>query len=536
MLKSFLLLSQLLVICHPEDSLRPVAQEIASQENAALADSWVGAKGEYLLWVVEPGRLSDQTIIAFARAWKEQFPETAVGLIIGRTPQQAQDLWKSGRQARNHPIAAVDTRSAPISKADFLKTLTTHRYLTFAGHGGQTFLALSEKESLRSRDLPPLNHLVLGTASCNVFRPWAEDSIALAFAEKGAAVFAGFAYSPEAGYLVGCYHGWPFRYTSPDFPIGRVIQLQNQGAMQAFAALPYYLLLGDPRIALSSGPGYARKVDEESELGRTITMTDMPQGFLPLRIRGGAAFSRIEAAGTAFAQGYPFYNSRLQAMDIGADKYVLVEHSGGTLSLRLSRQTSAWWLARTVILESLDTVLLFLVNSRESAMILIILGLIALAIVFRTGLTQSTVLAGAMTGSLLALGHLGWMLARLENAAVTSKALHLNPLTVVATLLLTGCAAALFVRSHGWRGRIVALSLASFPAWFPGLLHLGMTASANWFIFRPRIGAEVYNYHCALLALLAAVMLALFFALIFTLISRIPGIREKSICQAKQKD
>ncbi len=509
MLRSFFLMTQLLVVCHPEDLLRPVAEEIAAQEHAAVKDSWEGAQGDYLVWVVEPQRLSDKAVIAFTRSWRDQFRNTAVGLIVGQTPRQARELWSRSAQVRGDPAAALDVRSAPVSPKDFLDTVATHGYVTFAGHGGQTFLALGEDTSMKARDLPPLRGLVLGTASCNVFRPWAEDSIALGFAEKGAAAFAGFVYSPEAGYLIGCYRGLPLRWTTPEFPIGRVIQLQNQSAMQAFADLPYYLLLGDPRIHLHRGPLYSHR--EEENLGdiRIITMHDVPRGFVPLILKDGSAFERIAASGTETARGFPFYNSRLQAMDIGPDKYVLAEHGGGTLTLRLSRSASAGWQVKAAILESLDTLLVFVINSTESAAILILVGLAALGASSAVrSCTLRTALAGAAAGGFLALLHAIWVGSRVPDAVVTSKPLAFSFLPIVATFLLAGCGAIRFLRAPGRRGRLAAVTISSLPGLLPGILHLGVTAAANELLFRPRVGAAVYNYHCALLALTAAVFLA----------------------------
>jgi len=93
MLGQLLLLAQVAVVCHPTDSFRPLVEEIARGEGVAVAGSWNEAKGDYLIWVVEPGRLSDRVLVSFARAWRDRFPQTAVGLISGRTPEQARALW-----------------------------------------------------------------------------------------------------------------------------------------------------------------------------------------------------------------------------------------------------------------------------------------------------------------------------------------------------------------------------------------------------------------------------------------------------------
>ena len=87
MLGQLLLLAHIAVICDPADPLRRVAEEIAREEHVRVGDSWSEAHAEYGVWVVDPGHLSDRTMVDFARAWRDRFPETAVGLITGRTPE-----------------------------------------------------------------------------------------------------------------------------------------------------------------------------------------------------------------------------------------------------------------------------------------------------------------------------------------------------------------------------------------------------------------------------------------------------------------
>ncbi len=171
MLAELLVLAHLAVICDPADSLRPVAAEIAQEEGVALADSYSDIRAEYLIWVVQPGRLSDRVIAGFARAWRDRFPQTAVGLISGRTPESAKVLWRRARHVRASPSSAFDA-SNPVPHQRFAEALAEGGYITFAGHGGETYLQLDADTVLPSSELPPVPNLVLGTASCNVFRPW----------------------------------------------------------------------------------------------------------------------------------------------------------------------------------------------------------------------------------------------------------------------------------------------------------------------------------------------------------------------------
>ena len=197
-----------------------------------------------------------------------------------------------------------------------------------------------------------LNQIVVSTGSCQTVRPWNDNSIALRFVDQGAAAYAGFVYSPNEGYLIGEFDGLPFRYTWPGFPIGHVIQAQNRGTLQGFARFPYLFLLGDPRIAFQSYPPYSLVDDRLEDGQRILKFQQVPSGVIPVRITGGATYRFVEAEGiTTAAEQDPFYNSRLQMVDIQEDKYILLVHPGGDLTLRLRPQAPWHWFLRDILLD-----------------------------------------------------------------------------------------------------------------------------------------------------------------------------------------
>jgi len=98
------------------------------------------------------------------------------------------------------------------------------------------------------------------------------------------------------------------------------------------------------------------------------------------------------------------------------------------------------------------------------------------------------------------------VLARLSHITVMSKSTSFNPLAMVGTFVLTGSAGALYVQAQGRRGRATALLLATFPAWFPAVLHFAFTFGANITVFRPNVGASIYNHEMALLAAFSSVI------------------------------
>ncbi len=495
----------LFVVCDPVDALRPAAEEIAQQERGRVLDSWPVPDGGYAMWVIEPGRLSDRVVVEFARLWRDRFPRTAVGLITGRTQEQSLALWRRAREAQGIPSASF-VQASGVTRSAFLEALRGSGYVTFAGHGGSTFLQLSDS-TLRSGDLPPLSGVVIGTESCNVFHPWENDSIALAFAEKGAAAFAGFVYSPDSGYLMGCYDGLPLRFAFPEFPVGRVIQLQNQSAMQGIMALPVYLLLGDPRMALASRPPYRVLSIETTPESRLVRLANAMPGIIPVRIQNGAGYSRMEASGSSATQGYPFYNSRLQAMDIGEDKFLLVDQAGGALTLQLWRQTPLSWTASTTIRDALDQTMTFIAAGGFA----FIGSLVALMAVVVVNPGSRALAAGMVSGAALALLHALWVIARLGHVTVTSKPIIFSWPAILGTFILMAGCSAIYLGSRKWSGRIFAILLAASLAWLPEALYLAYRAFANLTVFRPRVGIGIYNYNTAILSACSTTIIAILF-------------------------
>ena len=335
------------VLAAADDPYYPLAEEIARSEGLSIAhvlDEALTRDPAFLLWVVSPSRLSDHVLIGTSLALKRRSSPPAVGIISGATMEDARRLWQRAGQVSGEQVVVVNgaypsagivtgrlitvnqetQTTQPLHKGSLQDALQQAGYLTFTGHGGRGYWRLDEETQFIAADVPPLPPVVIATASCNTFRLWEKGSIALAFASQGAAAYAGFSYSPNEGYLIGEFDGLPFRYTWPDFPIGYVVQVQNRGTLQGFAALPYYWLLGDPRIALQAHPLFQPARDELQGNLRTLAYADLPAGTIPLRIAGGAAYGYVEVVGvTAASTRDPFYNSRLQMADIGADKYQL---------------------------------------------------------------------------------------------------------------------------------------------------------------------------------------------------------------------
>jgi hypothetical protein len=506
------------VVCSPGDPLFPLAQEIAAKEQLQLVNDLSEAFRpgvEAVLWVISPERLSDQAMIAAGKLQMKSGLQAALGIITGATLEEARQLWErqgslSAKRSfavnAQYPAAGVMEgrilqATAPLKTTnltiDSLKqALRAADYLTFTGHGGGRSWSLEEGLSLRGADIPNLPPVVLSAASCQTFRPWVEGSIALAFVQKGAAAYAGFVFSPLEGYLLGEFDGLPFRFTSPGFTIGQVMQVQNRGTLRGFAPYPHYILLGDPRSSLNPFPPFQPDADENLPGGRVIHYSDLPPGVIPLRIKGGARYTYLETPQTALSDGDLFFNARVQMLPVGDDRLVLVDHPGGDVSLSLREHPPMGWNMLDAMIDSLDYTLIFL-NHRDDVLVNLGAGLMALLaalwIILRRKLRGRWVLAAVLVGIAAAGLHAGYALLRHSAVTVNAKPDLYNPIAPLATLLLAGSAYIFCISARSRRGRLLGWVTALFPALAPFILTLGMVLVINT-VALIQLGAPIYNF------------------------------------------
>jgi hypothetical protein len=545
-----------LILAEPEDPYYALAEEIAQSEGFARGslaivhtlDEVLEQGPLFLLWVVSPSHLSDQDLVDFGLAMRGRRQAISLGIISGITIGDARVLWLRAAEVNGDTMVAANAgnpsghieaglhtfsdgqvATSPLTKVNFLEALQDAGYLTFTGHGGDGFLGLDEDTTVRPVDFRSLPPIVVATGSCNTFRPWEGDSIALAFTGQGAAAYAGFAYSPNEGYLIGEFDGLPFRYTWADFPIGHVVQVQNHGTLQGFAQFPYYYLLGDPRIALQDDAPYHLVESHSSGDSLVLSYDSAPPGMIPVRVPGGVRYSFVEVPGVSAAwQRDPFYNARLQMEDIGGDKYVLFEHRGGDFTLRLRPNPPVLWLAGDLLLDALDTTLLYQRHSDLFACI--VAGLAWLGIGWRLTRKRADarlLLPSAAAGVGIAALYCLYAFMRLDRLSVTSKFVEFSPLAVVGTLLLASCGAFLTLRARSSRGRVVGVALASLGALAPVVFALGIIAISNLAFARPELGVGLWNYALGLQPMIALGFELFLFALTFLCLSRVVPSTEK---------
>jgi uncharacterized membrane protein YgdD (TMEM256/DUF423 family) len=517
---------ELVVLAASEDPYYPLAEEIAEIEHAPVAHHVTDALAchpVFLLWIASPGYLSDHVMIEFGLAMKEQPAVISSGIITGSTLEQARDLWERRVQVRSQRFFAVNARypsahvyegriiefaegqigAHPLTKSSFLNALQAADYLTFTGHGGSRYLRLDEGVKITSVDVPSLAPVVVGTASCQTFRPWREDSIALRFVDQGAAAYSGFVFSPIEGYAIGEFDGLPFRYTWQDFAMGHVIQVQNRGTLQGFAQFPYLFLLGDPRTALQAEPPYHLVDDRQVAGERVLTFRDVPAGVIPIRISGGAAYRFVKVPGvTAAAEQDPFFNSRLQMVNIQNDKLILLVHEGGDLTLQMRHQASWHWFLVDTLLDSLDHTFVF---SQQSGGDIMSIGFSVLPLswvgwqMFRKRLGWRRIQLAIAMGIGVTVLQAVYVLVRLDHVTIISKEVVFSPLSMIAAFVLVTCGALVFLQTRSRIGKVVALSVITFASWLPMVFGLVVITAINTLMFLLEKGTPLYSYSLGVL-------------------------------------
>ena len=400
-------------------------------------------------------------------------------------------------------------------------------YLTFTGHGSDSYLRLDPDTRLETRDLPDMQSLVATANSCQTMRPWSEDSIALGFVNHGAAAFAGFVYSPIEGYMIGGYQDLPFRYSWTDFPIGSIVALQNRGTLQGFADFPFYYLIGDPRIAFHSDPPYELMVDETQDGTRVMTYSNVPKGLIPVRVRGGGHYRYVEVQGVADTlDGDPYFNSLLQAASLNGDKYILFNHKGGDFTLRLSENPPfGWWIARTM-LAAFDHVVLFAPMNGGDWLVLVT-GVLAVGFVlFRRWKmrenpeNQAQLIWKSMISGLVITSFIGlYQLFRLPVTSINTKPMVFDAIWLAGVFLLSSCGSWFYFKDGKLWGKFFGLILAVFPALMPAIFGLAAVGWVN-ILITEKIGAPVYNYQLGILPFIAAIIWVISLWLFFYSLNR----------------
>lgn len=500
------------VFCDPDDPYYPVAKEIASADGIPVygtLDEVLAASPAYVLWVASPASLNEEVLLRAGKALGDPDSAVSMGIISGGTMDSARALWQRAKQKLKNGYAIVNgTKPGKIMPAVFLNdgagmrevALTRDSVIGALRSCGIVQVSMEGAArswfdqhlgvTVKSEEIPRLDGCVIQNYGCSTFRPWEPGSIALACVDRGAAAYCGFVYSSVAGTRFGDYDAITLLHTWPGFPIGPLSVLQNRAAMQAYAASPHYFILGDPRLFVRGDMPYRVDTDVSDGGRRMLLLSGLPRGIVPVRVAGGADYDFVSVNGVA-ASGMRtlHFNSRLQMVDIGRDKYILFVNAGESAKIELRKDAPLLWPAADDALAFLDSAL----ADGQGNSLALYLAAPALAVlvigVLRRRYSRRELLAGLSSGALAALVAAVYALARIGRIDVTNMPVSFDGLLVLSIFLLTGAGAALYAGAKKPAGRLVAVALANLPGFalclvmlLPSLARLtgaGAAASIN---------------------------------------------------------
>ncbi len=375
-----------IVVCQSSDPYYPLAQKIAEAETLALVDELAEAleyNPRYIILVTAPQNLSGQRLLDIGRLFDNSEYYPGLGIITASTVEKAEQLWarrelvQGGKRYLGgdfDPVQGVyeptifdisdgANETIALDKASLIEVLGKADFLNWSRHSGQrTWYWNSEskevpEEEIVAADIPALQSLVIYTPSCSSLRPWVQENIALGFIDRGAAAYLGNVNSPfhtsalvMRGTLVPGVSSWK------EFPLGLMAQMENRVEAKAYFRVPQFFMLGDPRIFVSQEQPYRIVSDTVSRPGeRVIEGESDSSGFLAVKIEDGAPYGFLAIEGmTAASEKDPYFNSKLQMLDLGRDKYIIFLHQGGSFRIELSSRAPLGWRLLDPIADALD--------------------------------------------------------------------------------------------------------------------------------------------------------------------------------------
>lgn len=521
------------VFADPNDPYAGLAHEIAAAEGVEAVNSMheaLSCEPETILWVTSPAFLSEQKIIEADKYFGRLENSPMIGIITGSTEEQARALWQRGSQdlqperlyaanaystaahidaARLLRLVASGFEIEPLMVSSLQNALSTADYLTFTGHGGNTFLGLDDDTNFTTDDVPELDGGIVATGSCSTIQIWRENNIALRFVDQGASAYVGFVFSPNEGYLQGEFTGLPFRYTWPDFPIGEAALLQARGAMQGYGSFMYLYMLGDPRLSLQTQNQFNPVEDTYQGSGRTVRYENLPAGMIPIRVKSGAAYEYVRIISdrpTSASDDDLFYNSRVQMRNRRGYKYLLIDHPGGDLTLKFSDKPPIGWSAADLVLDSIDHTLLFGQDHQGDVLDLffsIIPGVWLVVMLVKRKISRAALITGVLVGLAFTVLYGFYAVLRLDQISITTKMVEFKPLSLAGLFLTTGMGAVIYMQSRRLIGKVLGAVAATFSTWALALFTFGINFAVNM-AFNQRYGhPALNNFASATLGLIA---------------------------------
>ncbi len=484
------------ILSSKSDPYYSLAEEISGAEGIPVYDTFdeaAEAKPIFLLWVAAPTTLSESALIDFSNNLNHLDTSMSVGIISGKTIEDARNLWEGASQIKinNYTIingtkenkirpeiiygSDVQIDSTELSRENILAALKSTNVIQISLEGAAgSWFDQSKGITMKSADIPDLDACIIQNYGCSTFRPWAENSIALECINKGAMAYCGFVYSSVAGSRFGDYTDISTIFTWNKFPLGHLVQLQNHAAMQSYANVPHYFMLGDPRIYCRSEAPYEIVSDETSGDMRTIKLTNIESGLIPIYIENGAGYGFASVPGlTSSTIHSAYFNSRLQMIDINSDKYIIIDNNRDTVTIELRKEASLFRTVSNNILGFLDSVCTQ--NQGSSQPLVIALPLL---ILFAIGMVRKCysgrqLVAALIFGAAAALASLIYILVRLNHIEVTNIPIKVNWFFIMGIFIYAGYGELLYSKAKGLKGKLVAVLAANLNTLVSVLVFAG---------------------------------------------------------------
>ena len=541
------------LLSSPDDPYYSLAEEISAAEEIPIYHSLAeaaAARPVFLLWIASPLSFSEEILLDFSREMKALDVSISTGILTGSTLAEARSLWRGAVQvpavetfiANGTKQGKVDpeiifssegeSESRMLSKEALLSGLSTvdAAQISLEGSAGSWFeqpLGIV----ITAADLPRMDGTVIQHYGCSTFRPWADDSIALACISRGAAAYSGFLFPSISGSRFGDYREFSYVNTWEKFPLGHLALIQNRSAMQVYAASGHYFLLGDPRIYSQAQQPYTIGSDEVSGNTRTLQLNNVPAGLVPVYIQNGAGYDYAAVPGLAWtSQNNKWFNSRLQMIEINTDKYLLVNNPGvGELQIELKKNTPVLLALTGGLLNFGDSLI---AQNQGAGLLPVLCGLVFVLLLigfFRKHYTLRQVLSGLAAGIGLALLFVFYSFLRKDKLLVTNIPVSLNWAYALGIILFTVFGWQRFLRAKRPFRKVLSVLWANLNT-LVTLLVFGAAAIIPRFVVgnAPGINKVSYPFGFLLEELLAGCLLYL---IIYVILER--GTQKKKCVSAQ---
>jgi len=475
------------ILSSKDDPYYALAEEISVAEGLPIFHTFEEAaetKPQFLLWVIASSNLIEENLIDFSIKLRNLPGSISVGIFSGQSMVDARSLWIRGghrvidgndyaiingngaSQRINPEITTSDgsnMNTATLTKENILDVLanTSNFQISLEGAAGLWFDQHAHID-IRSEDIPQLEDTIIMHYGCSTFRPWEDESIAISCVHQGALAYLGFIYPSIVGKRFGDYSENALIYTWEKFPVGHLVQLQSQAAMQSYMDGAHFYMLGDPRIYRQTDMPYTLVSDETNAETRKLVLADLPNGIIPVYIEGGAKYEYVNIPGVTSAEmNSNYFNRQLQMININEDKYVVLENNQEMIEIELMEKAPMFWKQSNTMVSFLDSLI---VDGHNATLYTAFIGLMLVVITIRAlrkRINGKHLLLGMLFGAVIVGVIYGYTLLRMDHILVTNAPISINLVFMLGVMLCTGVGLMLYFDAKTNKGKIIAIVVAN---------------------------------------------------------------------------